>query len=84
MPHRGTGGSTGQEEELYIDLSEKQRWTEGETVGEDHYVIGDETLAVNNKLSRLFVTSMPSCFQKPVSWFWPLVCLLELGVLFKC
>lgn len=38
-----------------------------EEVGEDHFIIGDEPLAVNNKLSRLFVMSVPSCFQKPVS-----------------
>lgn len=85
MPHRGTGGSTGQEEKLYIVLSEKHRWWtkwgklwKCEEVGKDHFIIGDETLAVNNELSRLFVMSVPSCFQKPVSWFWPSVCLLEL------
>lgn len=43
-------GSTGQEEELYIDLSEKLRcWRElskCEEVGKDYFIIGDETLAL--------------------------------------
>lgn len=39
-----------------------------EKAGEDHFIIGDETFcSTNNKLSRLFVMSVPSGFQKPVS-----------------
>lgn len=78
MPHRGAGGKI-----MYWFVRGRGGGQRGklwkcEEAGEDHLITSDETLPINNKLPRLFVMNVPSCFQKPVSWFWPLVCLLEL------
>lgn len=58
-----------------VDKVENQEYRD---VGKDDLIISDETSSLDNKLSRLFTMSVPSCFQKRVSWFWPSVCLLEL------